>query len=72
MLITKELQRVFIYKHKGKEIALDDPSAGLSPDAVLNFYTGTYAELVSARVEGPEIKNDRVQYTFVSNIGTKG
>lgn len=72
MLITKELPRVFIHKSKGKEIPLDDPNPNLSPEQVMGLYTASYSELITARVEGPLIKNDSLQYTFVSNIGTKG
>ena len=72
MITIEELQRVFTYKAKGKDIILDDPDGALSPEAVLGFYTGTYAELVTAKLEGPEIKDDAVHYRFVTTIGTKG
>ena len=72
MIEIMKLQRVFTYKSKGREITLDDPDGSLSPDDVLSFYTATYGELVSANIEGPELKDDAVHYRFVSTIGTKG
>jgi PRTRC genetic system protein C len=72
MLLTSILPRVFIHKENGQEIVLSDPGKNFSPEAVLNFYSGTYPILTTAKVNGPEIKRDQVQYTFVSTIGTKG
>ena len=74
MLVAQQLPRLFIigHKDKDKEIRLADPSVSFSPEAVMNFYTGTYPELVTAKLEGPVIKNDKVEYRFTSTIGTKG
>ena len=72
MLLTSILPRVFIHKENGQEIVLSDPGKNFRPEAVLNFYSGTYPILTTAKVNGPEIKRDQVQYTFVSTIGTKG
>lgn len=72
MLITNSLERVFLFKDKGHELKLADPSGALTPEAVLNFYAQTYPILTTAKVEGPEIDNDEVQFKFVTTIGTKG
>ncbi len=72
MLLAKQLPRVFKYKIKEKEINLADPEISYSPQAVLNFYSRTYPDLVTAKIEGPQIKNDQVEYKFTSTIGTKG
>ena len=72
MLLTSILPRVFLHTEKGQQIVLTDPGRNFSPEAVLNFYSGTYPILTTAKVNGPEIKKDQVQYTFVSTIGTKG
>lgn len=72
MLATTQLQRVFSFKDKEQDIELADPSVSFSPEAVLNFYAQTYPILATAKIEGPEIKNDAIQYRFVSTIGTKG
>lgn len=72
MLLTEILPRVFIHEQDGQEIRLTDPDTNLSPEAVCNFYAGLYAILTTAKIVGPEIKKDAVEYQFVSTIGTKG
>lgn len=72
MLIAEQLPRIFIHNSKGHDIRLADPDHSFSPEAVLSFYSASYPELVTARIEGPFIQNDEVVYTFSSTIGTKG
>ncbi|MES2331217.1 MAG: PRTRC system protein C [Bacteroidota bacterium] len=72
MLISNNLPRVFIFDQQGSKLELSDPSATLQPEAVLNIYAQTYPELTTAKIEGPEIKNDRVVYVFQAMLGTKG
>lgn len=72
MLATTQLQRIFLHTEYGKEIRLSDPANKLSPEAVLNFYANTYPLLTTAKIEGPEIRDDEIQYRFVSTLGTKG
>ena len=72
MLITTQLQRVFKFEEKGEDLTLTDPSINFTPEAVMNFYSNTYAILTTARIEGPEIDNDQLVYKFVTTMGTKG
>jgi PRTRC genetic system protein C len=72
MLQTTQLARIFIHKEGGQEVRLTDPGQTFDPDRVLNFYAGTYPVLTNARIVGPEIKNDEIQYRFESTMGTKG
>ena len=72
MLQTTLLERIFIHKDNGQEVRLTDPGETFNPDMVLNFYSGTYPVLTNARIVGPEIKNDEIQYRFESTMGTKG
>lgn len=72
MLVANSLERVFVFPDKEQDIKLSDPSPSFSPEAVLNFYAQTYPVLTTAKIEGPEIIDDAVQYRFVSTIGTKG
>lgn len=72
MLQTTQLKRVFLHSEDGQEIKLSDPSAKFSTEAVLNFYANTYPILTTAKIEGPEINDDEIQYRFVSTLGTKG
>lgn len=72
MLQTTHLERVFLFEEKGQKLSLADPAQSLSPEAVLNFYANTYPILTTATIQGPVIENDAVQYTFISQMGTKG
>ncbi|MBN8856184.1 MAG: PRTRC system protein C [Sphingobacteriales bacterium 50-39] len=72
MLRVNTLNRVFLFTEKGQDLKLTDPSGSFSPEAVLNFYAQTYPILTTARIDGPEIINDELQFKFVSTIGTKG
>lgn len=72
MLIATQLERVFILSEKGSEIHLADPEPKWSVDAVLNFYANTYPILTTAKITGPKIQDDTIQYRFDSVMGTKG
>ncbi len=72
MLLKTELPRVFLMENKGTKLELTDPQASLPVESVLNFYAPTYPVLTTAKIEGPEIVNDRIEYKFVTTIGTKG
>lgn len=72
MLTTKHIARIFSFKDKEQDINLADPSPTFSPEAVLNFYAQTYPILTTATITGPVIKDDAIQYQFVTQIGTKG
>ncbi len=72
MLITNQLPRIFRFEYQGAEVVLTDPQQDFSPESVLNFYSPTYPILTTAKIEGPEIKNDQVEYKFVTTLGTKG
>lgn len=72
MLLTTQLERVFLIKDKGQETRLPDPEPKWSVERVLNFYAQTYSILTTAKVSGPVIRDDCVQYHFESVIGTKG
>lgn len=72
MLTATQLQRTFILKEDKGEIKLADPSSAFSPEGVMNFYAQTYPILTTAKIDGPVIQDDEIQYRFVSTIGTKG
>lgn len=67
-----ELERVFVFKYKGEEVRLTDPSDKYSPERVLDYYTRIYPILVNANVVGGVVENDEMVYRFESKIGTKG
>ena len=66
------LTRVFLHKENGQEIRLSDPNEAFSISDVQNFYAGTYPVLTNAKIIGPDIKDDEMQYRFESLMGTKG
>lgn len=72
MLTASILPRVFVFKDKGNEVRLSDPSNKMSPEEVMNFYSGTYPILTTAKIEGPEITGDEIEYRFITTLGTKG
>ena len=72
MIVVKQIPRRFLFEEDKQEIILEDPSVKFQPEAVLNFYSNTYPVLTTAKIEGPEIVNDYIQYRFISTIGTKG
>lgn len=71
-MIVNELKRVFLHKENGVDIRLADPGAEFSANDVQNFYSANYPILTNAKIIGPEIKNDEVQYRFESTMGHKG
>lgn len=72
MLVATQLKRVFILKDKGHDITLTDPEPRWSVESVLNFYANSYPILTTAKISGPAIKDDAVEYRFESVMGTKG
>ncbi|WP_259065022.1 PRTRC system protein C [Mucilaginibacter sp. X4EP1] len=71
-MIVNALSRVFLHKENGQAVRLADPGKDMSTEAVLNFYSNTYPILTNAKIVGPEIKDDEVQYRFESTMGHKG
>lgn len=72
MLLAMQLERVFVLKDKGQTVRLTDPEPRWSVEAVMNFYANTYPVLTTAKVSAPQIRDDAVEYTFESVMGTKG
>lgn len=72
MLDVNKLPRVFIHTENGQKVRLDDPNEDLSPEAVCNHFSNLYAILTTAKIVGPEIRDDVQEFEFVSTIGTKG
>ena len=62
-LAVNGLERAFTFEKGNETITLSDPNPSMTPEQVMNFYAGTYAEL---------IRGDRSVYTFKTTLGTKG
>ncbi len=61
-----QLPRKFVYNN----MTLDDVSG--TPEEALNFYADFYTDLSNGVVEGPEIKDGFMVYTFRKAVDTKG
>lgn len=72
MLLATELVREFVFNEKQTEIILNDPDTGWTPEDVMNFYANVYPSLTTAKISGPVIVEDKLQYQFKSIMGTKG
>lgn len=62
------MKRVFKFGNR----VLEDPNKNMSPDEVMQFYSGTYSELTTSNVHGPKIEGDKAVYEFKTTVGTKG
>lgn len=58
------------FSYNGRE--LPDPGAALNAKQVLEVYTNTYPELMSAAIEGPVLEGGVETYTFVRAVRDKG
>ncbi|MGA2983882.1 MAG: PRTRC system protein C [Terriglobia bacterium] len=65
---VEKLIREFTYNG----IRLPDPNARLSVEEVRNLYAGSYPEIATAAIEGPESTGNKLIYRFSRSIGTKG
>jgi PRTRC genetic system protein C len=61
-----QLPRKFVYNN----MTLDDVSG--TPEEALAFYADFYTDLSNGVVEGPEIKDGCMVYTFRKAVDTKG
>ena len=49
-LAVNGLERAFTFEKGNETITLSDPNPSMTPEQVMNFYAGTYAELTTATV----------------------
>ncbi len=68
MAEASRLTRQFKYKER----VLDDPNSEWNTKQVIDFYTGTYPELINSNLEGPTVEGDKMVYTINTKTGTKG
>lgn len=67
-LKVESVKRTF----KFKTLTLPDPNRLLNPEEVKASYALTHPELVNAKVIGPVLEGDVMEYTFQTSVGTKG
>jgi PRTRC genetic system protein C len=68
MLQASPLKREFTYMG----LKLADPNSKLTVEEVRSFYSRQYPDLATAAVTGPETVGDKLLFSFVRAIGTKG
>jgi len=66
--MIKQLPRVFFYDNK----EIPEPNQSFDEIESIKFLSGTYPELINAKVEKREIKNDKLVVVLSINAGTKG
>jgi PRTRC genetic system protein C len=66
--MTETAKRVFLYKRQ----ELDDINPNQSPKQIMEHYSTVYPELINATVNGPEIKDGELHFTFASKVGEFG
>lgn len=69
---VKSAKRQFIFEKDGKDIKLPDPHKNMSVQEVINHYSSTHPELITANVQGPNMEGDTAVYRFTTVLGTKG
>ena len=72
MLQVTLLKRVFILKSNSEETPLSDPSDTMTPQRVMDFYSGRYPQLTTATIRKGHIKDDKIHYYFETTFGSKG
>lgn len=65
---AKQLERAFRYN----SVDLPDPGPTFTIEQVRDMYSGTYPDITTAAIEGPEEKTGKLVYTFRRAVGTKG
>ena len=65
---VEKLDRSFSYNG----FSLPDPGKGLSLDEVRDVFSLQFPEIVSASIEGPERKGNKLVYTIRKAVGAKG
>jgi PRTRC genetic system protein C len=65
---VEKMTRDFVFNN----IHLPDPNPDLPIEQVLAIHAVTYPEITTAAIEGPEMKGNKIVYTFSRAVGTKG
>jgi len=68
MTVKVSVNRIFKYN----SLILDDPDPKWSIEEVKDFYANAYPELTQSIIEGPDVSDEGLTYTFRKSVGTKG
>jgi len=53
-------------------VSLPDPGAQFTPEQVKGFFAPVYPELNNSDVAGPEVRGNKLVYTFSRSVEVKG
>lgn len=68
----KHLKREFHFKKDNTTVRLPDPNPEFTVDEVLQFYSGQYPELTTAKYSNPKTEGDKAVFGIETTVGTKG
>ena len=68
MITETRMSRDFSYNG----LKLPDPNPAMTPEEVRQFYATQYPDITTASITGPEAEGDKLRYSFVRAIGSKG
>lgn len=67
-MAIQSLPRVFVYNSK----EIQDINPSFTEEEVIKFLSGTYPQILNARIEKREVKDDKLFITISQSIGLKG
>jgi len=53
-------------------VKLPDPNPKLSPEEVKGLFCTMYPDIATASITGPEPVGNKLRYSFIHAVGTKG
>lgn len=71
-LVAKALEREFKFEKNGTTVTLPDPNPDYTIEEVMQYYSGQYPELTTAKLEEPKVEGSKVIHRVRQSVGTKG
>lgn len=72
-LKAQQLTREFTFNKggNGTKVILPDPNPDFTTQEVIDFYSGQYPELTTAKFEEPKVVDNKQVYSVKTTVGTK-
>jgi len=68
MITEARMSREFSYMG----VKLPDPNSMMTPEEVRQFFATQFPDITTASITGPEADGEKLRYSFVRAIGSKG
>ena len=68
MITETRMSREFSYMG----VKLPDPNSMMTPEEVRQFFATQFPDITTASITGPEADGEKLRYSFVRAIGSKG